>query len=78
MTASKKKKRKRQAAGTAFWKPDPANAMFVTCSACGFRVETMRAVETGWTSTEHTALRYHFCPSCGRRMVLRGQPDSAT
>lgn len=79
----KKKKRlqaqaRAQAQVTAVWTPDPNTQMFVFCSACNFRIETARAVETGWTAREHVALRYRFCPVCGRYMLLYGQNPEQT
>lgn len=66
MNARSKKKKK--SAGTAVWVPVPGNMLHVSCSACGFEIETVRAVETGWTSSDHVRVKYNFCPSCGRRM----------
>lgn len=65
-----KHKKNRQPVPKATWTPEPANPMFVSCSNCNFRVETIRAVETGWSSSEHVGLKYNFCPSCGRPMAL--------
>lgn len=67
---SGKKKRRGRGQEKAAWRPDRASPSFVACSKCGFRVEAARAVETGWSAMEQTALRYRFCPSCGRPMAL--------
>ena len=70
-TRNKKKKSARQAAA---WVPDPDSMLHVSCSSCGFRVETVRAVETGWTSSEHVGVKYKFCPVCGRAMHIYKNP----
>lgn len=65
-------KKKQKPAEKAVWLPDPSTPMFVSCSACQFRVETLRAVETGWSSREHVGIKYRFCPACGKPMSLHG------
>lgn len=60
--------KKKKQAGSATWAPDPSSRMHVLCSSCGFRIETSRALETGWSLSEVTGVKYRFCPSCGRRM----------
>lgn len=74
--SNKKKRRYSAAPVPAVWTPDPSTPLFVSCSACGFRVETLRAVETGWTSTEHVGLKYKFCPECGKPMMLKSAVQS--
>ena len=73
MTARKKKKNRRP--GASVWMPAEGSALFVRCAACGFQVETLRAVETGWTSSEHVAVKYRFCPGCGKPMHVYRPPE---
>lgn len=68
-------RKKRRVQEKAAWLPDRNNRLFVSCSKCGFRIETVRAVETGWSSADHVALRYRFCPECGRPMSLYRQEE---
>ncbi len=68
----KNKKRNRQAPQNAFWEPDTSGPVTkARCSACGFTVEPVRAVETGWASTEFTGVKYRYCPMCGKPMAVR-------
>lgn len=68
-------KKKQQPARKTVWLPDPSTPMFVICSACQFRVETLRAVETGWSSREHIGIKYRFCPACGLPMSLHADTN---
>lgn len=67
-----RKKKQKLADNTVktFWEPDPDQPLYVRCSNCRFRIETQRAVETGWSISEQTGLRYRFCPACGKPMSL--------
>lgn len=69
---SSKKKKKARAVERAVWRKDPKDMLHVSCSACGFRVETLRAVETGWSSSDHVGVKYAFCPACGKPMSVDG------
>ena len=71
------KRRRAQAAEKSVWVTDPSNPMYVACRACGFRVEAVRAVVTGWSATEHLGLRYNFCPHCGRPMFVPSPDGTA-
>lgn len=76
MNARKRKKQAAKAsAAPARWIPSEKGPNQVSCSKCGFTVETARAVETGWSATEHIALKYNFCPSCGSPMAIRPRTD---
>lgn len=77
MNSRKKKKRSAKAA-PAYWTASGKGPMFTACSKCGFQIETLRAVETGWTSTEYVGIRYRFCPSCGSPMHLKNRTEDAT
>lgn len=59
----------------AFWEhmASQGDLSHAKCSNCGFTVETARAVETGWSTTEYVSVRYRFCPMCGRAMSVHGQ-----
>lgn len=70
-----KKKKKTRPAERAVWRKDPANMLYVSCSACGFRIETLRAVETGWSSSDHVRVKYAFCPACGKPMSVDQGPE---
>ncbi len=77
MNARKKKKKSRQEPAAAYWLPSEKGPVQVACSKCGFLVETARAVETGWSATEHIGVKYRFCPSCGSPMAVRTRTDGA-
>lgn len=66
----KKKQKLAAAAAKTVWEPDPVKPQHVRCSNCHFQIETQRAVETGWSISEQTKLKYRFCPACGRQMSL--------
>lgn len=75
----KHKRRPRQpAAPAAYWEPDASGPVVqARCSSCGFRVEPVRAVETGWSSSEFTGVKYRHCPMCGRAMRVRDDGGAA-
>lgn len=68
MSNARTKKKKQQQAQASRWEQDPSSRMHVVCARCGFRIESARALETGWSLSEVTGLKYRFCPNCGRRM----------
>ena len=80
MSANSRRKKRKKAGNAprpaACWEPVPGNPNLCACSACGFRIEMSRAVETGWSVSEQTALRYKFCPECGTPMALMPEPPA--
>lgn len=56
----------------ARWKHRGVHNDFIwaECSSCGFRVESLKAVKIGRTSTDYTGVIYKFCPICGKQMEV--------
>lgn len=57
----------------AYWVPETmtprARAM---CTNCGFKIEPIHAVETGWSNVEYVNVKYKYCPMCGYEMRVHG------
>ena len=49
--------------------------LWVECSNCGFRVENYRAVETGISSTDVIGYKWHACPKCTAKMIMRNKDE---
>ena len=49
--------------------------LWVECSNCGFRVENYKAVETGRSSTDVIGYKWHACPKCTAKMIMRNKDE---
>ena len=58
----------------AYWTSQEENGDYLwsRCSACGFKIEALKCVETGTSSNDYKSVIYHHCPICGRTMGLMG------
>ena len=54
----------------AKWKSRAEHNDFIwtECSNCGFKVEAYKAVVSAGSDTDYVAVKYNFCPICGKRM----------
>lgn len=61
----------------AQWKTREAqnDYLWVECSNCGYRVENYKAVETGRSSTDIVGYRWHACPKCTAKMIMRNKDE---
>lgn len=54
----------------AKWKHRAEHNDFIwcECSNCGFRVEAYKAVVSEGRDTNYVAVKYNYCPICGKSM----------
>lgn len=76
MARKKKKRPARQP--SAYWTPSGIFETMAKCSACGFEIQATLAVETGWAMSDFTGVKYKFCPSCGKPMLVKNNDAERT
>ena len=59
-----------KSSNTAYWEHRAKynDFIWVECSNCKFRVENYKAVVCDGSDTKFSAVKYKFCPICGKEM----------
>ena len=64
------KRTKEDKTNIAYWehRAKHNDYLWVECSNCGFRIENYTAVVLDRCDTKFSAVKYKFCPICGKEM----------